>query len=238
MWVKRDALHTFSDIYAQSVMPALRGTDGCLFAALVQDVRDHNLCASLTMWRTREKAAEYERSGLFEHLVSILRHLFQDPSGWGGTNLSDDLHLDFAPTPERPSVVGFENQSVPEKHSPTLPYFTHLLSLKSRSDKVGEFRQHYTQNILSLYSPQKGFMDAFLMHRIEEHHMFYILSFWDGTADPSDIMRNETVDEIVDRSRDVLSTVGSEAAGKAEDGEGTASHVYRCLRAEWFAKKT
>ncbi len=233
MWVKREAVHTLTNIYSQGIIPALRGTDGCLFAALVQNVKSHQTCSSITIWRSRQKALEYEKSGLYERLLSTLRHLFQDSSEVGHGPW-EDLKLDYAPTPERPVVVGFEEAGVPQKHPPALPYFVHLLSLESRSDKIGEFRQDFSRNILSLLSPQKGFIDAFLMHRVEQHHSFFVLSFWDGSTDPSNILDAESMQEIRERSRRVLEP---EASGGASGETVEHSMVFRCLTAEWFVRE-
>lgn len=229
MWVKRDAVHTLTNIYSQGVIPALGGTDGCQFAGLVQNVKSHQMCSSITIWKSKEKAAEYEKSGLYERLLASIKHVFQDTSGlqhgpW------EDLKLDYAPTPERPVVVGFEESAIPDDHRPTLPYFVHLLSLESKSDKVGEFRQDFVRNILSLISPRNGFIDAFLLHRLEQHHSFYVLSFWDGSTDPTHIIDAATVRTMRDRSRLVL--VPDNDALHPEHGPD--SLVFRCLTAEWF----
>ena len=228
MWVKQDAVNTLLNIYTQGVLPALRETDGCLFAGLVQNVKRHQMCSSITIWRSREKAAAYERSGLYERLLASLQHLFQDTSDLEA-GLWEDLKLDYAPTPERPVIVGFEESETPDRHTPTLPYLVHFLPLNSRSDKVGDFRQYFYKNILSLISPQKGFIDAFLMHRLEEHHSFFVLSFWDGSTDSAHLMRRDIIDDIHTRSREVISLDGSREAGKE-------SLAFRCLIAEWFVK--
>ena len=228
MWVKQDAVHTMANIYSQGIIPALREREGCLFAALLQNVKSHQMCASITIWRSKEKAEEYERSGLYEKLLASLKHLFQDTSDVQN-GLWEDLKLDYAPTPERPVVMGFEESATGEMHKPALPYFVNLLCLESRSDKVGEFRQHYYPNILSLISPQKGFIDAFLMHRLQQHHSFCVLSFWDGSTDPAKIIDAATVTSIRERSKDILSSEATEA------GNGGQRLLFRCLTAEWFS---
>ena len=230
MWVKRDAVHTMTNIYSQGIIPALRERDGCLFAALLQNVKNHQMCSSITIWRSREKADSYERSGLYEKLLASLKHLFQDTSNVNA-GIWEDLKLDYAPTPERPVVIGFEESDAPELHKPALPYFVHLLCLESRSDKVGEFRQHYFQNILSLISPQKGFIDAFLMHRLEQHHSFCMLSFWDGSIEPSKIIGAETVKAIRERSKDML------LPGTEDASVGGDQLIFRCLTADWFSSQ-
>jgi len=223
MWVKTDAVHTMANVYSQSILPALHGTDGCLFAALVQNVRNHQMCSSITIWRSRGKAAAYEESGLYERLLGSLRHLFQDTSDvQEGT--WDDLQLDYAPTPERPVVTGFEEPDAGGGHLPALPYFVHLLCMDSRSDKIGAFREQYVRNIQSLISPRQGFIDAFLMHRLDRHHSFCLLSFWDGSTEPSAILDPALISSIRDRAGDVL----------VPEGETFSSVVFRCLTAQWF----
>ncbi len=225
MWVKPDAVHAFRTIYSQGVIPALRETDGCLFAGLMQNVRFHQMCSSITLWRSGEKATAYEKSGLYERLLSSLKHLFHDSNDWQ-EKLPEDLRLDYTPTPERPVVAGFEEPKSTPQHTPALPHFVHLLALHSRSDKVGEFRQHFYANILSQITPRKGFIDAFLMHRVEQHHSFFVLSFWDGTAEPTGIMDSQAIEAIRERSKGVLF--------QDKDSRHEESLLFRCLTADWF----
>ena len=96
-----------AEVYARSVLTALRTTRGCVFASLLQNTGNPQECISLTIWNSRKESTDYEESGLYEKLVDSLRPFFAASSEWK-LELSEDLSLEYTPVKIEPTVAGFD----------------------------------------------------------------------------------------------------------------------------------
>jgi len=80
--LKPDKKEEYHRLYVNEIIPALLETKGCLHAYLIMPSRGDNQSISVTVWDSREDAAEYEKSGLFAALVGKVRHTFTDLYQW------------------------------------------------------------------------------------------------------------------------------------------------------------
>ncbi len=55
--------------YEDRVIPALEEASGCLYASLLKPSDDDRECVSMTMWRSKEAAEAYEKSGVYDELL-------------------------------------------------------------------------------------------------------------------------------------------------------------------------
>ncbi len=80
--LQKDKVTEFRDIYMEEIIPALRDTNGCQYAYLIEGMNNANEVVSLTIWDSRKDAENYEKSGLFSELVNKLRPTFSQFYQW------------------------------------------------------------------------------------------------------------------------------------------------------------
>jgi len=80
--LQKNKIGEFRDIYQDSIIPALRYTEGCCYAYLIESMRQDNEVISVTIWNTKEDAQNYEKSGKFDELVNKLRPTFSQFYQW------------------------------------------------------------------------------------------------------------------------------------------------------------
>lgn len=78
--LKPGKLEEYRDIYQRNIMPALMATNGCLFSCLSASTADSNETISVTLWKSRAEADEYEQKGTFTQLLEGIRHTMSDLS--------------------------------------------------------------------------------------------------------------------------------------------------------------
>jgi len=80
--LQKDKVDDFRDIYIEEILPALRETNGCQYAYLIEGMNNVNEVISLTIWDSKKDAEIYEKSGLFSELVNKLRPTFSQFYQW------------------------------------------------------------------------------------------------------------------------------------------------------------
>ena len=80
--LQKNKITEFRDIYQDSIIPALRDTEGCCYAYLIESMRQDNEVISVTIWDKKENAQNYEKSGKFDELVNKLRPTFSQFYQW------------------------------------------------------------------------------------------------------------------------------------------------------------
>jgi heme-degrading monooxygenase HmoA len=82
--IQKGKIKEFIEIYKQEIIPALQTTDGCLYAYLMENLqeKEQEEVISVTIWESREKAEQYEKSGEFDRLVGKVKHTFSQLSQW------------------------------------------------------------------------------------------------------------------------------------------------------------
>jgi heme-degrading monooxygenase HmoA len=82
--IQKGKIKEFIEIYKREIIPALQATDGCLHAYLMENLqeKEQEEVISVTIWESREKAEQYEKSGQFDRLVEKVKHTFTQLSQW------------------------------------------------------------------------------------------------------------------------------------------------------------
>jgi len=82
--IQKGKIKEFIEIYKREIIPALQATDGCLHAYLMENLqeKEQQEVISITIWESRDKAEQYERSGEFDRLVEKVKHTFTQLSQW------------------------------------------------------------------------------------------------------------------------------------------------------------
>jgi heme-degrading monooxygenase HmoA len=96
-------IEEFRRLYAEKIIPALRGVPGCRYAFLTESLEAQNEVISVTIWDSRQDAENYERSGLFDQLTQKVKHTFSELYQWkmalenarrGQVATSEDLRVE------------------------------------------------------------------------------------------------------------------------------------------------
>jgi heme-degrading monooxygenase HmoA len=73
-------LDEFKQLYREHSIPALRAAPGCLFVYLLESDENRDEVFSVTIWKNRQDAVAYERSGVFERLIEIQKETLCGPA--------------------------------------------------------------------------------------------------------------------------------------------------------------
>lgn len=74
--IQEDMLEEFKKVYLEKVIPALKETDGCRHVFLTESINEKDEFISVTIWDNKEYADNYESSGRFNELISMVKHTF------------------------------------------------------------------------------------------------------------------------------------------------------------------
>jgi heme-degrading monooxygenase HmoA len=230
-----------AETYARAVLTALRETQGCIFASLIQNIGNPQECISLTLWASRNESIAYEESGLYAHLVDSLRPYFLESTDWK-LELSEDLSLEYLPTQTEPTVERFDESAPGPENMAKLrsnPFAVHILSLSVQEDQLKTFESIFAAAIHSKYKLRKGFLDFMV---VRQHRKFFVISFWDERVDLQSVSAFYSIDGLLESIRNVLPSfvrwqvTQTRDVHRSASSEDVRSAVYRCLTAEWFVR--
>jgi quinol monooxygenase YgiN len=80
--IRPDKVDEFKKAYVEEILPALRTVKGCRYAYLTENVQEKNRIISITIWDRKQRAEEYEQSGIFSSLTHKLEHTFSEVYQW------------------------------------------------------------------------------------------------------------------------------------------------------------
>jgi heme-degrading monooxygenase HmoA len=245
----RMVTHTYRDeellhmtmTYEHAVLPALRSTPGCVFAAFIQNIDDHRECVSLTLWRSQNEAHEYEGSGLYFKLVNELRPFFTETTEWK-LQLNEENALENVPVQIEPEVVGFSDSVAGSEVFSRLkakPFAVQIVTLTVKAGHLQDFETIFSSEIHQKYQTCKGFIDLILLR---QERVYHSISFWDETVDINSSSDIHSINQLVRSIYAVLPTFvqwrmsHQGAARTSASSEDVKATVYRCLVAEWLTQ--
>lgn len=74
-----DKIEELCRIYERDAIPAIRAAEGNISAALLQREDAADTFLAVTVWRTRDDAELYDRSGQAQQMVGKIKHAFAGP---------------------------------------------------------------------------------------------------------------------------------------------------------------
>lgn len=237
--VRPEESDRFAAAYTGGVLPTLARTNGCVFAALLQDVDDTTQGLSLTIWHSPAESRTYEESGVYAQLVDVLRPFFKASDEYT-LQLSDDLSLEYTPIVVEPTVERFDRSIVETEHLSNLRsglFAVQSVTLSVLEGETANFERFFAEQILPRFRSSKGFMDLILLRQEREYHL---ISFWDGAVDvgPSSALR--TNGELLTGIHRMLPSFvrgrSAQRAHRTVSSEDLSARVFRCLTAEWFER--
>ena len=206
--VKGGQLDRMREQYRDRIIPALAGVTGCRYAALMQSAHHEEECISLTLWDSEEESLAYERSGLFETLLSETRPFLLD-STESRLQLSADLTLEEVPVPEEPVVSGLpvaaQSDELSSQQQQRAPGWVPIVSLKLRPGKREEFERHYRESIIPTLRSLKGCRYIYLSQRSGKSDEVISVTSWESKEDAEDYERSGLFMRLLEMQKETLS---------------------------------
>lgn len=178
MHVKSDRLHRFRSAYETTILAAFASIKGCRYAALLQSVHNAEECVSLTFWTNAQDAQNFEDSGEYGRLIGVLSPFFSESSELQ-IRLTKDLKLEYTSPATEPEVRRFEVAS-PANSGVRGETFLRMVSLKFRTEKVEEFKKHYTKKVVPVLRGVEGCRRAFLAAPADNPNELISVTEWES----------------------------------------------------------
>ena len=144
--VKPEAVDMLRQFYETRVIPELQKMPGCMFAGLIQGRLHPETGFSITLWRTKEDAEAYEKSGISQNFLKEAGPYLSESSEWK-VRLSEDLELTYGPVPEEPVIKSYPVKAQKSVKSPVqagiTQMHTRIVSIKVQEEKIEEFNDIY-----------------------------------------------------------------------------------------------
>lgn len=218
MHVKLDHIGQFQSAYENTILAAFANITGCRYAALFQGTRNPEDCISLTFWTNAEDARNFEQSGKYNELVKVLSPHFSESSELQ-IRLTKDLKLEYAAPTEEPEVRKFEVETTQESETGK-ELFLRMVSLKFRSDKVNEFKKHYTEKVIPVLRNVQGCRRAFLAAPADNPNELISVTEWENEQAAQAYEHGGQFDALLESQRHFFSGLSDWSMTKQKDAKG------------------
>lgn len=218
MHVKLDHVDQFQAAYENTILPAFARTNGCRYAALFQSTHHPEDCISLTFWTNADDARNFEQSGKYDELVKVLSPHFSESSELQ-IRLTKDLKLEYAASPEEPEVRKFEVESSQESETGA-EVFLRMVSLKFRSEKVEEFKKHYTEKVIPVLRGVQGCRRAFLAAPADNPNELISVTEWESEQAAQAYEHGGQFDALLESQRHFFSGLSDWSLAKQKAAKG------------------
>ena len=208
--VRQEAMPDIRKLYEEHIVPTLHKVPGCLYASLIQSVHHQDECISMTLWKTAQHAADYERSGVFATLLQSAQPYLVDSSEWN-IHLSDDLTLQYDQVKQEPVVdeyvvssqgnEGFLSQEDAEG------FYVRIVSPQIQHGKAEEFKRIYTDAVLPRLHAVHGCQYAAIIASAQEPDKVISITIWNTKRDADAYENSGVFHELTDKMRHMFSEV-------------------------------
>jgi len=180
--VDPDRAAEFSAIYTDKILPALAKTPGCLYAALVLNTRKKDSAVSLSLWRSKDDADAYEKTGLYREFVDLSRPFFSDATTWK-LRLSEDMRLEYGPVTEEPVVrtyVGVDEHGTSDSGAAASCGFLRIVSMQVQPGQAEVFTRLYRDHVLAALRKEPGCCSIQLAQGVSDPLEFISFTIWES----------------------------------------------------------
>jgi heme-degrading monooxygenase HmoA len=201
-------LSKIREIYDKEVIPRLEKVEGCLCVCAIASDQDPEEGISLTIWKTRENAEAYEKSGVYEQLLNKIRPYLADSTEWH-VQLSKDYEVEFKPIEKEPSITTYVAASkmsneIPN-HDQSSRMFLRIVSVFLQKGKLKEFTKIYEKDILPALQNMEGCKFAFMTENSEREDAVLCVSLWDSKENAEAYEKNGLFDDLRKKTRRTFS---------------------------------
>ena len=203
-----DSLAKVQQTYDESIIPRLQKTEGCLFASALKSEAHPGEGISMTLWKSRDHAEAYEKSGVFQELFDKVKPYLVDSSEWK-VQLSEDLTLEYQPVSQEPVVKTYATAAQTDREGPphekTRLMFLRIVSVSIQPGEIDAFRRIYTDEVIPVLRNLKGCRFAFLTESMEEANKVLCITIWDRKEDADAYEKSGRYDELKGKLQHIFS---------------------------------
>jgi heme-degrading monooxygenase HmoA len=183
--VKEGRLRDLARFYEDRVIQALQESGGCLYASLLQPSGDDQECISMTWWRSKEAAEEYEKSGRYDELLDDSDDFLAEISE--GRVQSSAKSPGAFPTLQDPTVEAYpvEVAAVGEVVDAVGPhrFFVRIVSARVEAGRFDELKKRYDEEVKPALMATKGCRAVFLVENVKSRSRVLSVTLWDSEED-------------------------------------------------------
>ena len=183
--VREGAEAEFQKFYRERVIPALTAVPGCMFAGLLTPWRSEEH-RSLTLWRSAEEAAAYEKSGLYHELLRVTASLLSSRTVWRAKLAVDPLETQEPPDAETGGrEIPPEGYSIPENEAqallglPSRRLFVRVVAVHVAPERRQEFHALFHQRVIPQLENVSGCKGVLLAEGLRDPGEALSISVWD-----------------------------------------------------------
>ena len=206
--IEPEGLHLLQKVYTERVLTALADVIGCRFAGLMQSIHHPDTCLSLTLWKSRSDAEQYERSGLFSQLLEESKPFFSDSTEYSIT-LSENLQVEYVPVRSDPVVKSYPiaAQSEAARAGGEAPraVWLRIVSLKIRPGKAEEFKKLYREHSIPALRAAPGCRFMYLLESGEGRDEVFSITIWDSREHAAEYERSGVFEKLLGIQKQTLS---------------------------------
>jgi heme-degrading monooxygenase HmoA len=183
--VKEGRLRDLVRFYEDRVISALQESGGCLYASLLQPSGDDRECISMTWWRSREAAEEYEKSGRYDELLDdsddflaeVSEGRVQSSAGSPGTySALQDPEVEAYPV--EVAAVGEVVDAVGPHR-----FFVRIVSARVEAGRFEDLKKRYDEEVKPALMATKGCRAVFLVENVKSRSRVLSVTLWDSEED-------------------------------------------------------
>jgi heme-degrading monooxygenase HmoA len=183
--VKEGKQGDLARFYENRVIPALKASEGCFYAALLQPSDDDLECISMTFWQSREAAEAYEKSGLYDELLDESDDFLAEVSTGrvqsAGGSTGTQPGLQDPPVEAYPVEVAAVGEVVdavgPQR------FFVRIVSARVEAGRFEDFRKRYDEEVKPALMATKGCRAVFLVENVKRRSRVLSVTIWDSEED-------------------------------------------------------
>ena len=193
--------------YENRVIPALKSSQGCFYAALLQPSDDDQECISMTFWQSREAAEAYEKSGLYDELlddsddflaeVSAGRVQLAGGSGGAQPALQDPPVETY---PVEVAAIGEVVDAVGPQR-----FFVRIVSARVEAGRFEELKKRYDEEVKPALMATKGCRAVFLVENVKRRSRILSVTLWDSEEDAIRYELSGSFDQLTSRLSEYFS---------------------------------
>ena len=206
--LEHEKIIDFREFYEKEVIRALKDTQGCLYAGLIKLKPAANEFISLTLWKTREQAENYETQGAFKKLFEKAKEFLSDSAEWK-IQLSEDMELQYGLFDEEPVIkkylVTVKDRETEDFRLSSSDMFVRILSMTIQKNKLEEFKILYSDIIIPALKQVKGCRYVFLTESVNHDNEFISVTIWDKKADADEYESSGKFRELTEKVKHTFS---------------------------------
>ncbi len=166
--------------YAEQVLTTLEHVEGCLFAGLLRSSTTPGDFLSVTLWRQRQHAERYERSGEYDGLLDGFEEFLE------GTRTESTSPSTVVPVPD-PPVETYTVElakgvdALLADHGARAPH-ARVVSMQIAGGEFDAFRQHYEHDVIPVLEAAPGCRAALLVEGERNRLRALSVTLWESEA--------------------------------------------------------